>query len=210
MSKRKSCPPSAIPFAKKKKVDLSLESATKIVENEMEILKDSESVSEVLPSLPTKLRISKKRSALDAFRECLPTKIWDILVDCANMNLHPLRPNGKRDSRRRETYTDEMIRWYALLMLIEQTYYPEVKNIAVHFKQVKEGLEKKGISIRGMGYDRFERIKSALKPNNEQLKELCLELGKAALSQIKQKKFCAVDVSLFCFSRPSGKKTKQY
>ena len=82
---------------------------------------------------------------------------------CQNVNSQtPIRWSRKLVT------VDELIRFYGLTMLVENTYANNTHNMRKHFKSIKQQYGR----VKGLGMDRFEQLTHAFNPSIQQIKEI--------------------------------------
>jgi hypothetical protein len=81
MSKRQSCPEFSTPTPKKTNIDFDELSAANCIDNEMKIMKSSETAVPIIPLKETILNECDDHNPLSSFTNCFPTDFWSILFN---------------------------------------------------------------------------------------------------------------------------------
>lgn len=106
------------------------------------------------------------------YNEIFTEDIWNLLVTVVNRNFaRNTNQSNVRDRRKRPTNPVEMNKFYAVQMLIENTYGNSTRNMRSHFKTLKDKYKNQW--PRGMGVDRFTSIRANLILTREELQLLC-------------------------------------
>ena len=89
-------------------------------------------------------------------------------------------------------HKEEMSSWYGIQMALETTWGNDTKNMCSHFQKIKrtEG------AIPKRGCDRFEALRRALCPSNEDILEICSFLEENWMNHVSQVSKCLSDVDL--------------
>lgn len=182
--------------------------AALIVENDYKLLKSPSSLSPKVSDAPIELRQVNDGSALTAFQQIFPLPIWNFLLNLINTRIRIKNIGRKKHNRLRELSVDELVRWYGILMTIENTYGNDSTNIRDHFADVSAYFEKKGIMPFGLGREYFCFVLNSLTFEPEDIETLCQHLAKSSSSQIIRVSTCAVDESLIAY-KPSPEKKKR-
>jgi hypothetical protein len=74
----------------------------------------------------------------DYMLQLIDNRIWDILVVAVNRELSSAVNISNHDPRLRPTTRQELIRFYGVIVAMENTYGNDVKDVRAHHKALKE------------------------------------------------------------------------
>jgi hypothetical protein len=100
-------------------------------------------------------RIDGTQNLMSLFFKFLPENRWNLLVSVVNRNL----VQGRRSSSLvrscfREVNVAELVRFYGLMILIENTYGNNTTKLRSHFSMVSESCG----GVKKLGMDRFQTL----------------------------------------------------
>jgi hypothetical protein len=147
-------------------------------------------------------------SAVSILLQFLTVAIWQVLVDCVNKNLAEgmtAEYPGRGSSR--PTDVEEMIHFYAIVILMESTFGNQYRNLRDHFAFIKLQYG----AVKRLGCSRFKRLRCAFNPSIEDIKRVCDLLRGAFHSHISEIHSVTVDESLIGYqpSRPVKDKAEK-
>ena len=191
------------PQAKRQHTDAEERAATWFAENNWSIVASPQQLEQCVSTAPATLRIPRSDhplSKVEAMISLIPLQVWVVLERAINRNLASANP---ADTRYKPTTMNELLRFYSIQILIENTYGNNTKSIRDHFKILKkDGIPGSGkpFEVKGIGLDRFVALKAALIPTVEELKEIAQLLSTAACSLTRNMHVCAIDESVIAYS----------
>jgi hypothetical protein len=127
------------------------------------------------------------------FRIVSLSKFGVFLLDIVTNKLKVEEKRTSTEKKFPQFSVSSLVRWYAIVMAIENTYGNQYTLLVTHFLAIKSNFEAKGISVGGLGYQHFVLILNALIPTKEEFKTICLFVSKAATSQISLVSQCTFD-----------------
>jgi hypothetical protein len=100
-------------------------------------------------------RIDGTQNLMSLFFKFLPENPWNLLVSVVNRNLVQGR-NSSSPVRScfREVNVAELVRFYGLMILIENTYGNNTTKLRSHFSMVSESCG----GVKKLGMDRFQAL----------------------------------------------------
>jgi hypothetical protein len=135
------------------------------------------------------------------FRKFVPDAIWQILVNSVNRSLAiGSLLSTKQQFSRHPTTVDEVIRFYGLNILLENTYENDKRDLR---KLLKDIYQKFG-SIRGLGMDRYTTLRSAFNPSIDEILAICSLLRTTFVEFVDNVELAVVDESILAY-QPSKK-----
>ena len=139
--------PPQTPPAKKKKHGITPAAAAWLVEGSWSLIAlfSKSSMSQRFPPLQ---RLSDEETELSAFEKLVSDEIWEMLAQVVNENLVK---GAQGSSRKKDTSSSELQRWFGIWLQVENTWGNDSKEIRDHFFSVKS----KCGGCKGLGADRF-------------------------------------------------------
>jgi hypothetical protein len=135
------------------------------------------------------------------FRKFVPDAIWQILVNSINRSLAiGSSLSTKQQWSRHSTTVDEVIHFYGVTILLENTYGNDKRDLRKHLKDI---YQKFG-SIRGLDMDRYTTLRSAFNPSIDEILEICSLLRAMFVEYVDNVELAVVDESVLAY-QPSKK-----
>ena len=92
--------------------------------------------------------MSDEETELSAFEKLVSDELWEMLAQVVNENLVK---GAQGSSRKKDTSSSELKRWFGIWLQVENTWGNDSKEIRDHFLSVKS----KCGGCKGLGADRF-------------------------------------------------------
>jgi hypothetical protein len=100
-------------------------------------------------------RIDRSQNLMSLFFKFLPENLWNLLVSVVNRNLVQGRSSSSPvRSCFREVNVAELVRFYGLMVFIENTYGNNTTKLRSHFSMVSESCG----GVKKLGMDRFQAL----------------------------------------------------
>jgi hypothetical protein len=150
-------------------------------------------------------RIDGSQNLMSLFFKFLPENLWNLLVSVVNRNLVQGRSSSfPVRSCFREVNVAELVRFYGLMVLIENTYGNNTTKLRSHFSMVSESCG----GVKKLRMDRFQALWRAFNPSIDELRQIADILHSVWSSFIENVSLVTVDETLVAY-QPSPKKKQQ-
>jgi hypothetical protein len=150
-------------------------------------------------------RIDGTQNLMSLFFKFLPENLWNLLVSVVNRNLVQGRSSSSPvRSCFREVNVAELVRFYGLMVLIENTYGNNTTKLRSHFSMVSESCG----GVKKLRMDRFQALWRAFNPSIDELRQIADILHSVWSSFIENVSLVTVDETLVAY-QPSPKKKQQ-
>ena len=153
------------PHAKRQRQLSCEETAVYLVEIGWSLLdspRDLEIGVQTEPALLKYERTLVPEAKISTMLRFLPPLLWQLLVFIVNRSL---TATNIRSCRRKPTTPGELLRFYSIQLVIENTFGNDTKTLEKHFKCIKSN----GHTVKGLGCDRFLLIKKFINSNKRRV-----------------------------------------
>lgn len=149
--------------------------------------------------------MSRYPSMTEVFMGFFTSPIWDVLVKATNTHLSDGTNCDYHDSRRKPTTKQELIKFYGIIIAMENSYGNDMKNQRTHFKDIKTAYG----GVNKLGCDHFEALLHAFVPSLEQLGNICDLFHEAFINHLEKTSDALIDESVIGY-QPSAAVKKHY
>ena len=150
---------------------------------------------------PPLQRLSDEETELSAFEKLVPDEIWEMLAQVVNENLVK---GAQGSSRKKDTSSSELKRWFGIWLQVENTWGNDSKEIRDHFLSVKSECG----GCKGLGADRFTYLLNAIQPSVAELTKTADLLSKAAQSVVEDVHLLTLDETVIGYQPTKAAKER--
>jgi hypothetical protein len=180
------------PPLKRRKMNTTSElekAITQFVDEEWELQRNIERISPCNLSLLKRGDPSQDKPKAILFK-FIPSSVWKILVDAINRNISSgSTVSSQLKSRNRVAALNDVIHFYAITMMIENTWGNNKRNLKKHFRDISE----KYGSVTEMCLDRYLSLRSAFNPSIQEILDICGLLRQAFIGFVSGVQLVVID-----------------